>query len=754
MSLGGSAIKTAKKRKAKAKISSAHAKARARIVHPALIEAFDADHYYPWFPEEWPEEDRNHPLVKKAIKEGWAEWIESQVDLEAVKEGFVYDLSRDKQGRVVYWHKGSWQRYEGRGRNRQLLKIPIELESQEIGYFGRGDHFTRFAESFLTHTKAPLAGDPYRFIHWQRKLGLTLFGWIVHTEDKKGKPARYRRFARAYVSMAKKNAKSDLGSIISVYLISADHEVKAEVYGTANDKNQARIVFREARDYVKSSPELSEVILIHDSKTESRLSHYESGSFYEVVAAANASSNDGYDAHGVIFDEIHHQPNSKQYRIFEPSGQARAQPLEFVCTTYGATLSSIWGEVHLKSKDVLQGMTLDTTKYVMICSAEEITVTVAATARKGATTIEVGRLEQPVDVGEVITFKSAAGGDDVEVVLTQPAKRFQRFLEVEPLADKLTRYSSGQANGNPLARSRIDHAICRANPSIGIILSLRRVRADILDARTEDAIADKKRKLLNLIAAGGSVWIPAAAWRSCGRRRIRPGTLVDKRCIGGLDISNRNDLTAFWLAFPNWKAGKDFGKVKKPKVRLLGLVWVPDDQIEARERAEGIAYRSLAEANYFAEFGYVRITEGTTINYRQVGEDIIKFCSYFNVEMIGFDGNISQFVVDPYLIPAGLNCVVHRQGIGMSQPSQRFENMVCQHQIEHGNHPVLDAAVANCILKVSSDVGNSYPSKSHSLARVDPLVSAIMANGLSCNPLEGMRESGAWSQAEGTGIWG
>ncbi len=93
---------------------------RASIVHPTLIDAFDVDWYYPWT---LPEEAKKEKCVQRAIKEGWAEWIESPEDLEAVRMGYVFDLSRDKQGKPIYWHKGQWMRYQGSGKNRRLVAI-------------------------------------------------------------------------------------------------------------------------------------------------------------------------------------------------------------------------------------------------------------------------------------------------------------------------------------------------------------------------------------------------------------------------------------------------------------------------------------------------------------------------------------------------------------------------------------------------------------------------------------------------------
>lgn len=728
-----------------------HAADREKIVHPALQEAFDRDWYYPWSPDQWPKADRKHPLVQKAIDEGWGEWIECQADLEAVKQGYVFDVSRDKRGRPVYWHGGSWVRWQGKGNRRRLIKIPAEKAAEEIKYVGRGDHFCRFAESFFFHTKQPLEGSPYRLLYWQRKACLCIFGWIRHTKDASRRPVRYRRHLRAWIEVSKKNGKSELGSIVAIYLVRADYTLKSRVYGTAVEKKQARIVFDEARDFVKASPTLDADLFIHDSRTDAKISHFESGSSYEVVSA-DADSNDGPDAHGVIFDEIHRQKNRRLYATLQRSGQSRPQPLEFVTTTYGDTLKSIWGELHLKAKMQLQDRSMAIDCFVMIASAEPFQVELVEVAEVGAKLLQVRRLEHPIDVGEEIEFESSDGGPNVTVTLTKPAKRFQRFLEVEPVENRIARYSEGTCNENPLDPDRVDHAIYRANPSVDITTPHDRIKALILGAISPNEQAEAKRFNLNILAGSGNLWLSGAAWMACGRKRIVNSKLLKQRCFGGLDLSTSNDLTAFWLAFPNWPRNIPFGKVTTPRIDLLGIVWVNGEGIEEREKSEEIPYRALSQPGYFGEFGYVRICDGETIDYGMVGQDIIKLCSFFRVEAIAYDSHKAQFVVEPYLEKAGLNCIVHQQGaISMSPPSQRFENLVKHHQISHGNHPLLDAAVEGCVLREADDVSNRYPSKKKSLSRIDPLVAAIMATGWSCSPPKGI-ESGAWT-GDGTGIW-
>jgi phage terminase large subunit-like protein len=715
---------------------------RASIVHPALIDAFDADWYYPW---KLPDDARKEKCVQRAIKEGWAEWIETEEDLQAVRAGYVFDLSRDKQGQPIYWHKGQWMRYQGTGASRKLVAIYGNEESF-VGYCGTGDHFCRFAESVMCHTKGEIQGKPYRFMHWQRKLVMTTFGWVNVVKNSDGNTVKHRRFREVLVEIPKKNAKSDLASIVAVYLVRADGVAKSYVYGCASDRKQAGIVYKESMNYVNASEFLREELQIVESKQ--KIVHIESGSFYEVVSA-DAYRNDGYDALGVIFDELHRQPNRKLLTVMKRSGRARpGKHLRFVTTTYGETLKGVWGEEHQKAKDQLAGRKSNYRRLVMIASAEPITVVATESAPAKATRIPVWRLEQPVECGQVLTFDLSTGGT-VNVTLTARAKRFQSFIECQPLDRPLAEFSEAEAN----KEWRDDAAIRRANPSVDIVFPIEDIREDLRESVGPEAEAEAKQLSLNIISGGGRRAISGAVWQANGRHRVLMSSLLGQRCFGGGDFSFSNDLTAFWLAFPNWSHNVKYAKAVDPLIRLVGLVWVPEEGIENREEKEEIPYRAYAEAPYIGEFGYVRICPGASIDYAMVGRDIIEFCSRFKVQAIGFDPAFSQFIVEPYLLPAGLKCIVHRTGmLSMAPATKRFEELLLKKRLAHGNHPMLDHAVLGAMYR--RDVqGNKMFCKDKSLTRIDPLASATMATGWACDPPVELKNSGAWS-GKGTGAFG
>jgi len=220
------------------------------------------------------------------------------------------------------------------------------------------DFAVAFIQS-LSHTKGTWAGKPFDLIDWQEQIVRDIFGIL--------KPNGYRQFNTAYVEIPKKMGKSELAAAIALLLTCGDNEERAEVYGCAADRNQASIVFNVAADMVRMCPALAKRVKILDSTK--RLIYQPTGSIYQVLSA-DVSNKHGFNTHGVVFDELHTQPNRKLYDVMtKGSGDARMQPLYFLITTAGDNQNSICWEVHQKALDIINGRKHDTTFYPVIYGA-------------------------------------------------------------------------------------------------------------------------------------------------------------------------------------------------------------------------------------------------------------------------------------------------------------------------------------------------------------------------------------------------
>lgn len=213
----------------------------------------------------------------------------------------------------------------------------------------------------LKHTKGEWFGKNFDLIDWQEQIIRDVFGTM--------KPNGYRQFNTAYIEIAKKQGKSELAAAVALLLTCGDFEHGGEVYGCAADRQQASIVFDVAVDMVEQSPALK--ARFKPVLSQKRLIYKPLGSFYQVLSA-EAYTKHGLNVHGVVFDELHAQPNRRLYDVMtHGSGDARKQPLYFLITTAGNDQHSICYEVHQKAKDVLEGRKIDPTFYPVIYGAEE-----------------------------------------------------------------------------------------------------------------------------------------------------------------------------------------------------------------------------------------------------------------------------------------------------------------------------------------------------------------------------------------------
>ena len=222
------------------------------------------------------------------------------------------------------------------------------------------DYAVGFIEC-LCHTKGTWAGKPFELIDWQEQIIRDVFGTI--------KLNGYRQFNTAYIEIPKKQGKSELAAAVALLLCCGDREERAEVYGCAADRQQATIVFDVAADMVRMCPALNKRVKILVS--QKRIIYLPTNSFYQVLSA-EAYSKHGFNIHGVVFDELHTQPNRKLFDVMtKGSGDARMQPLYFLITTAGTDTNSICYETHQKAKDILEGRKHDSTFYPVIYGAEE-----------------------------------------------------------------------------------------------------------------------------------------------------------------------------------------------------------------------------------------------------------------------------------------------------------------------------------------------------------------------------------------------
>ena len=219
----------------------------------------------------------------------------------------------------------------------------------------KADRAVTFIEN-LCHTKGKWAGTPFWLLPWQEQLIRDIFGIV--------KPDGNRQFRTAFVEICKKVGKSELAAAVALYLLYADNEPSAEVYGAAADRQQASIVFDVAKQMVEMSPALMKRSKL--MAATKRIVNYSNAGYYQVLSA-EVGGKHGFSVSGLVFDEIHTQPNRQLYDVLtKGSSDARQNPLHFIITTAGNDRHSIAFELHTKAVDILEGRRVDPTFYPVV----------------------------------------------------------------------------------------------------------------------------------------------------------------------------------------------------------------------------------------------------------------------------------------------------------------------------------------------------------------------------------------------------
>jgi phage terminase large subunit-like protein len=207
---------------------------------------------------------------------------------------------------------------------------PVDQESIDRG---DGEYAIDFAESFGSIGKdgvAGRAGDALNLRPWQRELVKR-----VYAKDADGG----LKFRTALIGMPRKNGKSALSSAaFGLYSLIAEGIEGGEVYSVAAEKEQARIVFGEAKRMVETS-ELSELCTLY----RDAIFVPSTNSVYRVVSA-EAYSKEGLNPSRVIMDELHAHKDRTLFDVFRLAMGNRGKLAQLIAITTAGQKTDMTGQ--------------------------------------------------------------------------------------------------------------------------------------------------------------------------------------------------------------------------------------------------------------------------------------------------------------------------------------------------------------------------------------------------------------------------
>lgn len=262
-------------------------------------------------------------------------------DYAGIAEGYARDVVA---GRVVAcrWVRLACQRHLD-----DLKRWPGTAETARGPFYFDpwwADDACDFAE-LLPHVEGRWAVPTLVLEPWQIFILATVFGWR-RTRD------GLRRFSKAYIEVARKNAKSTLAAAVTLYAFCKESEPAPYVFIGATTGAQAQKVFHPARMMVTKTPALAEAFGL---KVWAK-SLTEPGGGYVQTVNSKGSTQDGHNPHLVVLDELHAHADRALYDVMDSAVGARLNPLFWMITTAGFNVEGICYEQRVFVSKVLDGL--------------------------------------------------------------------------------------------------------------------------------------------------------------------------------------------------------------------------------------------------------------------------------------------------------------------------------------------------------------------------------------------------------------
>lgn len=260
----------------------------------------------------------------------------------------------------------------------------------------------------------------------------------------------------------------------------------------------------------------------------------------------------------------------------------------------------------------------------------------------------------------------------------------------------------------------------RVNPSLGQIFSLDKIRQDYNEAKQNPIdFQNFLRFRLNIPIRQLSRFIPMEKWDK-GNGTINLEYLRGRRCFGGLDLSSREDLSAFILVFPPDDQDGVFD--------ILCYFYCPDEGIIKRSKSNRVNY------DIWQQQGFLIATPGNVIDYAWIEKDILQAAQDYQLEQIAYDPWNAQATatrimeaLNPTNAEKGFQAVEMRQGFkSYNEPAKDLLIKIMQGKIRHSGNPVLRWCADNLVMRTDPN-GNVSPDKEKATEKIDGMVALIMA---------------------------
>lgn len=281
----------------------------------------------------------------------------------------------------------------------------------------------------------------------------------------------------------------------------------------------------------------------------------------------------------------------------------------------------------------------------------------------------------------------------------------------------------------------------KANPNLGVSIDMKYLREQVREAKgmpSKQSIV--KRLNFCVWVDAESPWIDGETWRGClgliDHNALRAAALAGRKSFGGLDLSSKNDLTAFTLVFPGTPATETVPLVQ---TQAITFFWTPKDNVKEREDRDKAPYARWIEE------GHLLATPGKAIDYEYAAHQVVKMVKEFGMKEMAFDRwRMDDFIRELEDLPITFEVVEfgvlpdednppdlvlrpHGQGFKDMGPAvDLLETDILNSCLRVEINPVMNMCSANAVL-TTDPAGSRKFDKRESRGRIDGIVSLAMA---------------------------
>lgn len=250
-----------------------------------------------------------------------------------------------------------------------------------------------------------------------------------------------------------------------------------------------------------------------------------------------------------------------------------------------------------------------------------------------------------------------------------------------------------------------EEALEMANPNIGVSVSREFLLSEMAKARrSATKQASFKTKHLDLWVGAKAAWLNMLALQRCKKPDLKFEDFKGEECIVAVDLASKIDVACVAYLF---RKGETYtGFVKH---------YLPSETVAEVDRYRG-----------WADHGYLEVTDGNIIDFRQITEDICEASRIVDIKEIAYDPwQASQFAMG--LADEGFDMVEVRQTVAnFSEAMKQLEAVIVDQKFQYDGDPVLTWMAGNVTAKLDKK-DNIYPNKERPDNKIDGIVALIMA---------------------------